>query len=201
MCDSLVPIGFHTGDINTILLLTCTLQAYQLCCFLWVATAALGITILCKTTAEHGMSLVTMGYRPDLRVPGHLQLLSMLFFRLENPILVRIKGKGAHKKNLVLTQGNWSLVFLQTSACLANKESSCSFKPMCLSSVLYLTFWGTLSEFLASQIHQMSGEKQSSCLVFIEKSISTSALLRPGESDSSLPRACTNTLLTSPWYV
>lgn len=51
------------------------------------------------------MSLVTMGYRPDLRVPGHLQLLSMLFFRLENPILVRIKGKGAHKKKLGVNTG------------------------------------------------------------------------------------------------
>lgn len=51
------------------------------------------------------MSLVTTGYRPDLRVPGHLQLLSMLFFRLENPILARIKGKGAHKKKLGVNTG------------------------------------------------------------------------------------------------
>lgn len=90
------------------------------------------------------MSLVTTGYRPDLRVPGHLQLLSMLFFRLENPILVRIKGKGAHKKNLVLTQGNWSLVFLQTSACLANKESSCSFS-LCASVPCFILPFGVLS--------------------------------------------------------
>lgn len=89
------------------------------------------------------MSLVTTGYRPDLRVPGHLQLLSMLLFRLENPILARIKGKRAHK-NLVLTQGNWSLVFLQTSACLANKESSRCFS-LCTPVPCFILPFGVLS--------------------------------------------------------
>lgn len=62
------------------------------------------------------MWLVTTGYRPDLQVPGHLQLLSM-FFRLETPILARIKGKGAHK-TLVLMNAGKSEPYFSANFCL-----------------------------------------------------------------------------------
>lgn len=51
-CDNPLPAGFHAGDIDTILLLTCALQAYQLCCSLGAAVTARGITVLQKTIGE-----------------------------------------------------------------------------------------------------------------------------------------------------
>lgn len=81
----------------------------------------------------------------------HLQLLSMLFLRLETPILTRIKGKGAHKNLVLMNAGNLEPYF-SVNFCLSGCFSLRMVLMSCLCVIIFpfgVLFLSSLEVFKA----------------------------------------------------
>lgn len=81
----------------------------------------------------------------------HLQLLSMLFLRLETPISARIKGKGAHKNLVLMNAGNLEPYF-SVNFCLFGFFSLSMALMSCLCVIVFsfgVLFLNSLEMFKA----------------------------------------------------